>query len=96
MLRELAGSKISFENPKLYTLETMCGLHDGKPSRSENPRAEKELTPLSGDNHPDAFDLIIVSGGLTFPPNSTGGPLRLNAFAIIPTAHSGIRPIWGQ
>jgi hypothetical protein len=78
----------------------MCGLHDGKPSRSENPCAEKELMPLSGDNHPDAFDFITVSGGLAFPPNSTGGPLRLNAFAIIQRLGrqriSGIRPIWGQ
>src|SRR5262249_7283227 len=81
----------------------MCGLHDGKPARSETPStcAQKGThTPLSGDDCQEAFDFIVVSWGLIFAPNSTGSPLRPSTFAIIPrlrpSGHWAIRPIWSE
>ncbi|MFY9959056.1 hypothetical protein [Bradyrhizobium sp.] len=36
MLGEFATPKIGFENPKLQTLESLCGLRHGKPARDED------------------------------------------------------------
>jgi hypothetical protein len=41
---ELAGSRVGFENPKLETLERLCGLLHGKPERSEDSSASRAQT----------------------------------------------------
>src|SRR5207249_1908854 len=70
MLRQLAGSKIGFEDPKPQMPGWVVGLH------GKSHAAPTFLATQAGDELPEIIDSIRFARGLVFQREGTVGPLK--------------------
>jgi hypothetical protein len=76
MLRQLAGSKIGFKDPKPQMPGWVVGLH-GKAHA-----APTFLATQAGDELPEVVDSIRFTRGPAFQRKGTAGPLKQDAHLI--------------